>query len=163
MKRIETIINKLKESMNDISIDFAYDYYDTDRDINDAISQECDYKVDIYTSDLMEWASNNVSVIDDSIQEFGINNNMGILDIIRQAQYMDNERQIRDDASNMLALCALLHLKNIDENIDNDGIYFILANLRNDIDTFCQLKEDVQELSDMYDNEDYEDYEDDEE
>ena len=73
--------------------------------ICDVITEIADNDVDIYYSDLFEWAKDNWSYIDDACQEFGMpscNDTNIIIKLIQQGQFYYNEQLLYEDLDSML-------------------------------------------------------------
>jgi hypothetical protein len=89
--------------------------------ICDVITEIADSDVDIYYSDLFEWAKNNWSYIDDACREFGMPDSKDtniIIKLIQQGQFYYNEELLYDDLDNMLlnfCYSYLLHDLKIEE------------------------------------------------
>lgn len=72
--------------------------------ICDVISEIADGGVDIYTSDICQWFSNNWDLVDEAIAEFG---HTDILSDIRMAQYMQIENKVYEVLDVAILLYAL--------------------------------------------------------
>ena len=73
--------------------------------ITDDISEIADNNVDIYHSDLFDWARDNWSYIDDACQEFGMPDSKDsriVIKLIQQGQYLANEQEIYDNLDSVL-------------------------------------------------------------
>lgn len=79
---------KIEDLKKDLFIgDFGDCIVDYDNGyICDIISKIADNKVDIYYSDLFEWAKANISYIEEALNEFGTPENNGHIDFIRIIQ-----------------------------------------------------------------------------
>lgn len=119
---IEAKIDEIKQRTNDKAIDFAADNahvidYGRSSYIEDSITEYADGQVDIYTGDLLEWFKDNYDKVEEAIDELGFpeqNGRADILAAIRQAQFLENENEIREDGENVLRLVVLYYLR--DEN-----------------------------------------------
>lgn len=151
MNNIEKMLQDYRETLNDGSIDCALNYYNTSSYINDVISEQADSMVDIYTSDLMEWASDNIYEIDEAIKELGWQGDF--IQMIRMAQWLTYEQEIREDIMDMIKMCALLVLRDEDVEITDEGLDFVLDNLRDDYDRFDQIEYDAMDFVEIYKNE----------
>lgn len=105
-----------------MAIDFAADYshmmdYGRSSYIEDSMTNYADGQVDICTCDLLEWFKDNYEKVEEAIDELGFpeqNGRADILAAIRQAQFIENENEIREDGENALRLVVLYYLR--DEN-----------------------------------------------
>lgn len=74
--------------------------------ICDIITEIADNNIDIYNSDLMDWAKGNTSYIEEALEEFGTpTNNRGQADfmrIIQQGQYLCNEQDLYNNLEDSL-------------------------------------------------------------
>ena len=105
MKKLK--IEELKKEL------FAGDFGDCFRDydngyICDIITEIADSHVDIYNSDLLEWAKDNYSYIEEAIDEFGTaTDSNGRADFIRcimQGQFLAHEKDIYGNLEDSLKL-----------------------------------------------------------
>lgn len=138
---LNLLINDTKNIMNSVSIIMVEDYYKTGHYITDCISWASDDLVDIYTIDLLDWARDNYDVIDESINELGQPDNF--LDIIRQGEYYDNNRQMYEDLNEIVKLSALCMINDSDEvdNLNDVDIDKIIDELDLETETFEQLSD----------------------
>ena len=90
---------------------YCGDYGEYFRDYNngyicDIITEIADNNIDIYNSDLMDWAKGNTSYIEEALEEFGTpTNNRGQADfmrIIQQGQYLCNEQDLYNNLEDSL-------------------------------------------------------------
>lgn len=140
---LEELKDNLKAGMNDISIDFASDYDITQDDyISDLFCEYADNRVDVYNSNLLEWAKYNYEYIEEAIDEYGdvAKDPSGRADFMRtiqQGQFLYYERQLYEDAEDIIKLLAINYLlENEDEvetEMDNDRIDEMLDDI--DVDT----------------------------
>lgn len=103
-------MEKLK--IEDLKKDLYFgDFGDYFRDYNsgyigDIITEIADNNIDIYNSDLMDWAKDNISYIEEALEEFGTpTNNRGQADfmrIIQQGQFLCNEQDIYSNLEDSL-------------------------------------------------------------
>lgn len=74
--------------------------------ICDIISEIADNNIDMYTVDLLEWAKNNFSYIEEGLDEYGTptdsNGKADFLRIIQQGQYIEYERDLYDNLEDSL-------------------------------------------------------------
>ena len=159
-KKVE-ILEKLQEDwedvrgqMNYISIDFCGDfckYLDDGGLLYDRFTEYADGNIDIYNSDLIEWARDNYNFIDDAIECLGAPEPFDFWQCIRQGQYYGYTEQLNSDGSNIIKGLALLYLidelKNVDtiEKSEED-----LKNLFDDID-LLNNNDTLQDIKDLCD------------
>ena len=138
---LNLLINDTKNIMNSVSIIMVEDYYKTGHYITDCISWASDDLVDIYTKDLLDWARDNYDMIDESINELGQPDNF--LDIIRQGEYYDNDRQMYEDLNEIVKLSALYMINDSDEveNLNDVDIDKIIDELDIETETFEELND----------------------
>lgn len=85
--------------------------------ICDIITEIADSHVDIYINDLLDWAKNNYSYIEEALDEFGTptdsKRNADFIKIIMQGQYLYNERDLYDNLEDSLKLFAYVYIQNV--------------------------------------------------
>lgn len=104
---------------NDTSRDFYGDYQnyiDSSSYICDAITEYADQKIDIYNSDLLEWAKNNFEYVNDAISEFGACDD--IINQIQQGQYLQYTEQLNEDIQQIIKKLAYYNILQKLEDID---------------------------------------------
>lgn len=79
--------------------------------ICDIITEIADAHVDIYTHDLLEWAKDNYSYIDEASQEFGRASDF--LAEIRQGQFYCFERDLYNNLEDILKLFTYVYIQNV--------------------------------------------------
>lgn len=93
-------VNELKEQ-NEKYLNLGVQITDFDNGyISDIISEIATNNVDIYTSDLLDWAKDGINYIEEAIAEFGTSNDF--LGMIRQGQYLAFEQELNTDIETML-------------------------------------------------------------
>lgn len=98
--------NTLRDKADDATVEAIYllnDYRGSSY-ICDAISERADSNVDVYTSDLMEWAKTHISEIDEAAEELG--KPESFIGYIQQAQFLFNERQLYEGLESAIILHA---------------------------------------------------------
>lgn len=128
--------------------EYITEYYNCQDDINDIIHDITDNNVDIYTYDLMEWAKDNYSYIEDAVQEFGIDaQNFDFIGLIRQGQYKYIEETLFNNYDNMLEYLAyyILQDKGIEELEEEKATEISMINFRN-IDNITELEDEINEI-----------------
>lgn len=121
---IEEIQQELKQKMNDISIEFATDFDITCSSyLCDAINEYADGLIDIYYSDLLEWAKYNYEYIEMAIEEFGDvardnEKHVDFMRTIQQGQYLYNSNMLYEDEEKIVKLMMLNYLKKVADEIN---------------------------------------------
>lgn len=99
---------KTQELKKDLFIgDLGDRFRDYDKGfICDIISEIADNNIDMYTVDLLEWAKNNFSYIEEGLDEYGTptdsNGKADFLRIIQQGQYIEYEHDLYDNLEDSL-------------------------------------------------------------
>lgn len=105
MLKINELYNNLKSSGNCLT-DYDNGY------ICDIISEIADNQVDIYNSDLKEWASSHFEEIANAISEFGWDGcGKDLYKAVQIAQYTENENEIYSELSESLENFALSYME----------------------------------------------------
>lgn len=129
--------------------EYITEYYGYNQDdINDIIHDIADNNVDIYTYDLMEWAKDNYSYIEDAVQEYGIDaQNFNFIGLIRQGQYKYIEEALYNNYDNMLEYLAyyILQEKDIEEIEEDKATEISMINFSN-IDSITELEDKINEI-----------------
>lgn len=100
-------VKELEHNADDATmelVDSVFDQYSGN--IYDSISEYADSNVDIYNSDLLEWAKNHLGDIEDANKEFGMPEDGDIIKQIMQAQFMVKERELLDSIKEGVILQA---------------------------------------------------------
>lgn len=120
MVNLREKMEELKRSMNAISKDFVYDNdLDSSTYICDAISEHSDSNVDIYYSDILDWARDNISEVNRGIEELGTSND--VFKDIQASQYIVNNEQLYEDLDDIILCLICEHLISLDvEELDEE-------------------------------------------
>ena len=130
---------KVKDLLNDLNLsDIASGFvknYDSGY-ICDCISEYADSEVDIYYSELLDWAKTHFDDINEAAREFGTPQEFDIVKVIQQGQFYANELELYnqlDDIKKAFVYVALLDngieeiseeqdeaLQDIADNADNN-------------------------------------------
>lgn len=152
----ENILNemeKLKKGLDskvldlfDSGVDYNGCYY-----ICDMISEVADSFVDIYTSNLLDWAKNNYSYIEEALDEFGTptdsNGRVDFLKIISQGEFLYYESLFYDNLDEFIKYYILKYLidneiiiddDNLNRLLDTDNAYIDNNNYLEDIDSYVE-------------------------
>jgi hypothetical protein len=123
MKTLKQFLEEKKEElerkMNDLSVDFANDFdYKENGWISDDFVEFADQNVDIYYSDLFEWAKGNYSYIEDYVKEYGIDTqSFDFIKIIQGGQYLEKYEELNQDEEEIKALLFVQKMLNLDNEI----------------------------------------------
>lgn len=108
---------KIEDLKKDLYVgDFGDCFRDYDNGyIGDIITEIADYNVNIYTSDLLEWAKGNYSYIEEALDEFGTpqddNGKADFIRTIQQGQYYANERNLYENLEDSLKMFMYDYIK----------------------------------------------------
>lgn len=145
------IVHNLNEELKDINISrdsiyFVEQYLNSLSYICDAISEQADSNIDIYYSDLFEWAKNHFDEINEAMQEFGAMSD--IIKQIQQAQFLYNERQLYDELEEIILYAVLLEAKEYAEEVTKEQFSELLeiAEHLDHNDRFDDIKDAVKEV-----------------
>ena len=125
--------------------DFVADYYMFNRDdyLTDLFGCRADNAIDIYTSDLYEWAKDHMEDVENAITEFGWEGvGKSLTGAIQMAEYNVYEGYLYDNQDEIRLAWALKLAKDIaeEEDIDIDSINF--DTFEYDLDTYAYHKLD---------------------
>ena len=102
-ERVKELESKADDTTMDL-VDIVFDQYSGN--IADSISEYADSSVDIYNSDLLDWAKDHLGDIEEANQEFGTPEDGGIIKQIMQAQYMVKQNELLDSIKEGVVLKA---------------------------------------------------------
>lgn len=131
--------------------EYITEYYNCQDDINDIIHDIADDNVDIYNYDLLEWAKDNYSYIEEAMDEFGTaTDDRGHADFIRcimQGQYKYIEETLYNNYDNMLEYLAyyILQDEGIEEIEEDKATEISMINFDN-IDSITELEDELKEI-----------------
>ena len=131
---------QLKTYMHDISIDMASDYDITSSEyLCDMFTEYADGRVDIYNSDLLEWAKYNYEYVEEAIDEFGVaTDSSGKADFMRtimQGQFKYYEEQLYEDEKEIYKLMAINYMLRHCEFYTQEQVDEILERIEDEIDS----------------------------
>lgn len=147
---------ELKRQMSDISCAFCGDYSDITRDnyICDAITECADGQVDIYTSDLLEWAKSNYEYVEQAIDDFGVaKNSNGRADFVQtivSGQFIKNEEELNRDIEEIVELLIINYLLEQDIEIEEETIEELLDDVKytiNSANYFSDILDKINEYT----------------
>ena len=121
MRNVKELLKEIEKENKFLKVDITSFRGYSDNYICDIVSELADSKVDIYNSDLLEWAKDNYSYIDEAVAELG--HGKDFISDIQIGQYYNNN-EIYDNLNlRYFAYDYLLNTKGIeiikDEDIDN--------------------------------------------
>lgn len=90
-ERVQELESKADDDTMDL-VNIVFDQYSGN--ISDSISEYADSNVDIYNSDLLDWAKGHLGDIEEANQEFGIPEDGDIIKQIMRAQYMVKQNEL---------------------------------------------------------------------
>lgn len=139
----ENVIEKMEElkkgldsevlDLFDSGVAYSGCYY-----ICDMISEVADNFVDIYNSDLLDWAKNNYEYIEEAQDEFGTpkdsNDNADFFKMISQGEFLYYERLFYDNFSGFIEYYTLKFLVDNKIIIDDDKLDNLLDYITSEID-----------------------------
>ena len=131
--------------------------------ICDVITEIADNDVDIYYSDLFEWAADNWSYIDDACQEFGMpscNDTNIIIKLIQQGQFYYNEQLLYEDLDSMLLNFCYNYIEyDLKINEITEEQQEEIENKCTNVDNTDMLEDFTEFLDDLFNSEDDEEEE----
>ena len=146
----KNVIEKMKELKSGLDSE-VLDLFNSGVDYNgcyyiyDMISDVANSFVDIYNSDLLDWAKNNYEYIEEALDEFGTptdsNGRANFFEIISQGEYLYYERLFYDNLDDFIKYYVLKYLIDNKINIDDDNLNRLLDINSNDIDNNNYLKD----------------------
>ena len=140
-------IENLQANMNDISVDVAYDNWEYDAYICDAVSEEADKNTSIYYSDIFDFMKEHLDYVERAIDEFGWGGcGSDLYKAGQMGEFMYNEEQIYESESDMHMLCALYSLRDEYEveAIDEDLLETLESKIyRGYFDRFSDIRDEV--------------------
>lgn len=148
--KIEDLKKELEKQFESYE-EYITEYYNYQDDIDDIIHDIADNNVDIYNYDLLEWAKDNYSYIEEAMDEFGTaTDDRGHADFIRcimQGQYLYIEQTLYNNKSIMLEYLAYYILQNegIEELEEDKATEISMINFDN-IDSITKLEDELHEI-----------------
>lgn len=128
--------------------EYITEYYNYQNDVDDIIHDIADNNVDIYNYDLLEWAKDNYSYIEDYVKEFGIDSqNFDFIGIIRGGQYLYIEQTLYNNKESMLEYLAyyILDDKGFTEIEEEKATEISMINF-DSIETIDELEEEINNI-----------------
>lgn len=142
MKNVKELLEEIEKENEYLRVNVASFEGYSDNYICDIVNELADSNVDVYNSDLLEWAKNNHSYIDEAVAELG--HGKDFINDIQIGQYYNNNNEIYDNLKEYLRYFAydyLLNTKGIEtikdediENIDSELDYIDNNNHLSDVE-----------------------------
>lgn len=148
--KIEDLKKELEKQFESYE-EYITEYYNCQDDIDGIIHDIADSNVDIYNYDLLEWAKDNYTYIEEAIDGFGIaTDDRGHADFIRcimQGQYLYIEQTLYNNKSIMLEYLAYYILQDggIEELEEDKATEISMINFDN-IDSITELEDELHEI-----------------
>lgn len=140
---MDNVIEKMKELKSGLG-DEVLDLFDTGVDYNgcyyicDMITEVADSFVDIYNDDLLEWAKDNYSYIEEALDELGTpqdsNGKADFIKMIQQGEYLYYERLFYNNLDEFIKYYILKYLIDNEISIDDDKLDNLLDYITSEID-----------------------------
>ena len=140
-ERVKELENKADDTTMDL-VDIVFDQYSGN--IADSISEYADSSVDIYNSDLLDWAKDHLGDIEEANQEFGIPEDGGIIQQIMQAQYIVMERELLDSIKEGVVLKAWKVASEYTESVTDEQ-----AQELDNMDTIIDANNRIDDITDQ--------------
>lgn len=102
LKEIKDSLNTGLLGENIIEYDSGYGY------IGDIITEIADNAIDIYITDLFEWAKYSYDYINDAIKEFGAGND--IIQLVQLGQFLQYENDMYENYEDIILYYALYYI-----------------------------------------------------
>lgn len=154
--RIDEIIKDLGETYaadfaTDLNISNSYDIYD-ENSFEDAVFDYANNScVDVYTSDLRDWAKDHMDEVSDTIDEYGWNTFKSMDDAIMFTQAREAEEEILKAESELIQFLAAQYIL---DNYDEDDIELIdVGHIVDDIgswDEFSYIDSEIESSIEDY-------------
>lgn len=140
---------RIKELENKYKLDeILYCFGDYSKGyIYDIIMEVCDDKIDIYNSDLWDWAKDNEYYIEEAINEFGIDsNNFDLTKLFQQGQYFYYDKICYNNLDDII---EYLILSNLDAEEISDAVYDEILNISEKEDNNARIENYIEEIEDL--------------
>lgn len=152
MKKIEEFKNELELYCGDYG-DCICDY--NDGYVDDVLHEIADNHIDIYWTDLCEWAKGNSGYIDEYVAEFGIDSkNFDFFRLIQGGQYLCNLEELNKNRDDIIKLFILnyieneLEIKELSENVENQ-----LNDILDDVSNYDDLSVIIDDITSIIEEE----------
>lgn len=140
-ERVKELESKADDTTMDL-VDIVFDQYSGN--ISDSISEYADSSVDIYNSDLLDWAKDHLGDIEEANQEFGIPEDGGIIKQIMQAQYMVKQNELLDSIKEGVVLKAWKVASEYTESVTDEQ-----AQELDNMDTIIDANNRIDDITDQ--------------
>lgn len=138
-----------KELENQIDLeDILYCFADYSNGyICDIIAEVCDNNIDIYNSELWDWAKGNDYYIEEAVRNFGIDdNNFNLMQLFRQGQYYYYDEICYKNLDDII---EYLILSNLDVEEISDAVYDEILNISGKKDNNARIENYIEEIEDL--------------
>lgn len=140
-ERVKELEHNADDSTMDL-VDIVFDQYSGN--ISDSISEYADSNVDIYNSDLLDWAKDHLGDIEEANQELGMPEDGDIIKQIMQAQFLVNERELLDSIKEGVVLKAWKVASEYKESVTDEQ-----AQELDDMDTVIDANNYIDDITDQ--------------
>lgn len=140
-ERVKELESKADDATMDL-VDIVFDQYSGN--ISDSISEYADSNVDIYNSDLLDWAKDHLGDIEEANKEFGVPKDGDIIKQIMQAQYIVNERGLLDSIKEGVVLKAWKVASEYKESVTDEQ-----AQELDDMDIYIDANNFIDDITDQ--------------
>lgn len=115
--------------------------------ICDIVMEVCDNKIDIYNSDLWNWAKDNQDYVEEAINEFGIDsNNFDLMKLFQQGQYYYYNEICYEYLDDII---EYLILSNLEVEEISDTIYDEILNISGKGDNNARIENYIEEIEEL--------------
>lgn len=140
-ERVKELESKADDSTMDL-VDIVFDQYSGN--ISDSISEYANNSVDVYNSDLLDWAKGHLGDIEEANKEFGVPKDGDIIKQIMQAQYIVKERELLDSIKEGVILQAWKVASEYKESVTDEQ-----AQELDDMDTVIDANNYIDDITDQ--------------
>lgn len=149
-ERVKELESKADDATMEL-VDSVFDQYSGE--IYDSISEYANNNVDIYNSDLLDWAKEHLGDIEDANKEFGTPEDGDIIKQIMQAQYIVMERELLDSIKEGVVLKAWKVASEYTESVTDEQAQE-LDNMDIYIDSNNRIDDITDQVKEILDSED---------
>lgn len=149
-ERVKELESKADDATMEL-VDSVFDQYSGN--IADSISEYADSNVDIYNSDLLDWAKEHLGDIEEANKEFGTPEDGDIIKQIMQAQYIVMERELLDSIKEGVVLKAWKVASEYTESVTDEQAQE-LDNMDIYIDSNNRIDDITDQVKEILDSED---------
>lgn len=140
---------RIKELENKYELDeiiYKFDGYNSGY-ICDIITEVCDNNIDIYNSNLWEWAKDNEYYIEEAVRNYGIDkNNFDLMRLFQMGQYYYYNEICYNNLDDII---EYLILSNLDVEEISDNVYDEILSISGQEDNNAQIEDYIEEIEEM--------------